>query len=112
MNALDQPGEWHWRENVLYLIPRDGRLPGAIEAKRRHLAFDLSGREYIRVEGLHVRAASARLEGARHCTFDGCHFTYLSHFTRHYSIGQVEHGPDTLKSGAGGTRPRSRLPDG
>ncbi len=43
MNALDQPGEWHWQQNTLYFIPPTGTEPGHVEAKRRQLAFDLSG---------------------------------------------------------------------
>ena len=54
LHALDQPGEWHWQDNVLYLIPRNGLAPAGIQAKRRQLAFDLSGREHIRIQGLHV----------------------------------------------------------
>ena len=27
MHALDQPGEWHWQDNTLYLIPDDGKQP-------------------------------------------------------------------------------------
>ena len=27
MNALDQPGEWHWQDNTLYYIPPDGEEP-------------------------------------------------------------------------------------
>ena len=43
MNALDQPGEWHWQQNTLYFIPPTGTKPGRVEAKHRQLAFDLSG---------------------------------------------------------------------
>ena len=102
LNALDVPTEWHWQDNVLYLVAPDGGQPQAVEAKRRQLAFDLSGRENIRIEGLAVRAASMRLENAAHCTVDRCDFAYISHYTRHYGIGQIEHGRDTIKSGETG----------
>ncbi|MBL7038613.1 MAG: carbohydrate-binding protein [Pirellulaceae bacterium] len=102
MNALDQPGEWHWQHGELYLIPRDGREPAGIRAKRRQLAFDLSGREHIRIEGLYVLAASALLEDASFCIFDDCHFSYIAHYLRHYGIGQIERGRDTIKSGETG----------
>ena len=108
MNALDQPGEWHWQDNTLYLIPRrtqasaSGKQPVDVEAKHRQLAFDLSGQEYISLSGLTVKAASARLQDSAHCTFDRCDFSYISHFTRQYGMGDVEHGRDTIKSGETG----------
>jgi hypothetical protein len=102
MNALDQPGEWHWQDNTLYLIPRDGKQPATVEAKARQLAFDLSGREHLRLEGLTIRAASLRLDGAAFCVVDGCDLAYISHYTRHYDIGQIETGRDTITSGETG----------
>ena len=102
MNALDQPGEWHWQDNTLYLIPPNGREPRHVEAKRRQLAFDLSGREHIRIEGIDVKAASLRLEDSANCVVDGCDLSHISHFRRFYSIGQIEHGRDTIKSGETG----------
>jgi hypothetical protein len=74
----------------------------AIEAKKRQVALDVSGREHIRIEGLHLAAASMRLEDSSHCTVDGCHFTHLSYFTRQYGIGQVEKGRNTISSGETG----------
>jgi hypothetical protein len=102
MNALDQPGEWHWQADTLYLIPPSGEKPADVEAKRRQLAFDLSGREHIRIEGIAVRAASARLQDSAQCVFDRCRFEYVSHFTRHYAIGQIEPTGDNMKSGETG----------
>jgi len=102
MNALDRAGEWHWQDGTLYLIPPEGTEPSAIEAKRRALAFDLSGREHIRIEGFAVRAASMRLEDSAYCVVDGCSLSYISHYTHHYDIGQIEPGRDTIKSGETG----------
>jgi hypothetical protein len=102
MNALDQPGEWVWKDNTLYLIPLDGKPPANVEAKRRQLAFDLSGEQYISISGLTVRAASARLQDSAWCTFDRCDFSYISHFTLQYGAGVIEHGRDTIKSGETG----------
>ncbi len=101
-HALDVPSEWHWQDNALYFIAPDGGKPQAVEAKRRQVAFDLSGREYVRLEGLAVRAASMRLENAAHCTVDRCDVAYVSHYTRHYGIGRIEHGRDTVRSGETG----------
>ena len=102
LNALDQPGEWHWQDGTLYLIPRAGKPPAAVEAKARQLAFDLSGRQHIRLEGLTVRAASLRLADAAFCVVDDCDLAYISHYTRHYDIGQVETGRNTITSGETG----------
>jgi hypothetical protein len=102
MNALDQPGGWHWQQNTLYLIPPRGIAPGRVEAKRRQLAFDLSGREHIRIEGLAVEAASMRLEDSAWCVVDRCRLSYIAHFTHQYDMGQVARGRDTIKSGETG----------
>ncbi len=102
MHALTQPGEWVWQDNVLHLIPRAEGEPREVEAKRRQLAFDLSGRQHIRVEGLSVKAASVRMDGSAWCTFERCDLSYISHFTRQFGMGQVENGRDTIKSGETG----------
>ena len=102
LHALDAPGEWHWQDNQLYLIPPGAQPPAAVEAKRRQLAFDLSGRAHITVRGLGVHAASVRLQDSAFCTFERCDLRYVSHYTRHYDIGQVERGRDTIKSGETG----------
>ncbi|OGV82970.1 MAG: hypothetical protein A3K19_32695 [Lentisphaerae bacterium RIFOXYB12_FULL_65_16] len=99
MNALDQPGEWHWQDNTLYLIPKYGLEPFNVEAKKRQLAFDLSDREHIRISGLDIHAASMRLQDSANCVVDNCRLSYISHFTRFYDIGQIENGRDTIKSG-------------
>lgn len=101
-NALDQPGEWHWEEGFLHLMTENGERPEAVEAKRRQLAFDLSGREHIHLQGLNIHAASLRLDGSVHCRVDRCRMTYISHYTRHYDIGQIETGKNTIKSGETG----------
>ena len=102
MSALDQPGEWHWQDDTLYLIPMGDQAPTNVEAKRRQLAFDLSNREYIRIEGIAIHAASMRLENTAHCVIDSCDLSYITHFTRQYDIGQIENGRDTIKSGETG----------
>lgn len=101
-NALDQPGEWHWQDHTVYLIPADGGGPQDIEAKRRQVAFDLSDRSHIRIEGLNIRAASLRLENSVGCVVDRCQLAYLTHYTHQYNAGQIEKGRDTVKSGETG----------
>jgi len=104
MNTLDRPGEWHWESGTLYLIPPAGVEPhkAVIEAKRRQLAFDLSGQSHIQLSGVDIRAASLRLEDSRHCTVSACDLAYISHFTRHYAVGEIAQGADTIRSGETG----------
>ncbi|NOY81012.1 MAG: carbohydrate-binding protein [Kiritimatiellaeota bacterium] len=102
MHALDRPGEWCWQDGTLYLIPKHPGRPRAVEAKRRQIAFELSGRRYIHLRGLRIRAASMRLDGSAYCTVDTCDMAYISHFIRQYSMGQVEPGRDTILSGETG----------
>jgi hypothetical protein len=81
LHALDEAREWDWQDGTLYFwAPGNGKPVEQVEAKRRQLAFDFSGRSYIRVEGIHVKAASATLRGASYVTLDHCEFLYVSHF--------------------------------
>lgn len=84
LSSLDSPEEWWYGDGRLYLWMADGAEPGhvVIQAKRRTLAFDLSNRAYIRVEGVHVFAASISMANASHCIVDHCTLKYLSHFVR------------------------------
>ena len=36
------------------------------------------------------------MEDSAYCVVDRCSLSYISHFTRHYEPGQVEHGRDTI----------------
>ncbi|MBD3177998.1 MAG: carbohydrate-binding protein [Armatimonadia bacterium] len=100
-NALDAPGEWLWEDGRLYLIPREGE-PVGIEAKRRQLAFDLSGQSHIALEGIQVHGASMRLVGSSHCTVRRCSLSYISHFTKFDGMGDLEDGVDNIRSGETG----------
>ena len=103
MHALDEPGEWHYQDNTLFFVTPDGTAPAKlVEAKRRQLALDLSGREHIHLQGLNVHAASLRMVDAAYCVLDRCSLQYISHFTRIYAAGQVEPGRDTKTSGETG----------
>lgn len=83
LNALDKQGEWHWQNNKLYLWPPDSTHPSdhLVEAKKRHLAFDLRNREYIHLRGLRVFASSVTMYNSNHCLIDRCRISFVSHFT-------------------------------
>ena len=82
---LDAPGEWHLdrEEGVVRLWAPGGDHPGRhrVEAKRRELAFDLSGREHVQLEGFRIFAATISLRDAVDCRVVDCHLRYASHFT-------------------------------
>jgi len=80
---LDAPNEW-FRDNgtqMLYLWAPDGANPSnhLVEAKRRGLGFDLTGKQYVTVKNLRFIATSMTLDDARNCTIEGCQFKYVAH---------------------------------
>lgn len=103
---LDAAGEWchDAKAGKLYVKTPDGRPAAAcrVEVKRRKWAFDLQNRYNIRLEGLHIFAATINLQGAVGCAVDGCHVRYASHFTnpsgwnRYNDTGIVLAGRDNL----------------
>jgi hypothetical protein len=82
---LDSPGEWcldaEGKAVSLWTPRGDSPAKHRVEAKRRDLAFDLSGRRHVRVEGFRIFAATISLSDAAHCLVRDCHLRYASHFT-------------------------------
>ena len=83
--ALDSPAEW-FRDGsgTLYLWTEDSDDPSGhtVEAKRRELAFDLSNRQHVTVEGFEIFAASIHSNGgSSHLVLSGLTASYLSHWT-------------------------------
>jgi PA14 domain/Right handed beta helix region len=91
---LDSASEWFLdpATSQLYLwTPQsDNPLGHTIEVKRRNLAFDLTGRSYIVVDGLQIFAATITTADpskspdeatARNITLQNIHVRYPSHFT-------------------------------
>jgi hypothetical protein len=103
---LDTPGEWcldRDHKTVSLWTPQgDDPRRHRVEVKRRELAFDLSDRSHIRVEGFRVFAATISMANANHCMVRRCHVRYASHFTDcegwgtkyHQSSGIVISGHD------------------
>jgi hypothetical protein len=84
LSILDEPNEFHFdsASSTVYLWVRGGGSPSAhlVEAKRRVLGFDLSGKSYVTLKNLRFHAASTTLADAEYCTIDGCHYKYISHY--------------------------------
>ena len=80
---LDAPNEWYRDSatSTVYLWAPDGGNPSArmVEAKKRNLGFDLRGKQYVNLTGLHFLATSLSLGNAEHCIIDGCKFKYVAH---------------------------------
>ncbi len=89
LHALDYPGEWFWDASVgldepnLYLWAPDGSDPSTkvVEARRRPWGLDLSGREYVVIEGVKLFAAGIRTDRDTHyVTIREIEGRYLWHF--------------------------------
>lgn len=84
--ALDAAGEWYRDPTTarLYVWTPAGDSPARhlIEAKHRQFAFELSGRSYINIQGLHLFAASVDTDAAsNHLTLSGLSAQYVSQST-------------------------------
>ena len=123
IDALDAPGEWHWQNGTLHLMPLPewGDSPPILEARTRLYGLDARGRRNVRVEDIAFRAAAADLREAEDCVVDHCEFTHVSpwggHFDRrkngdpeHYSYGcPVDGTSGVLIGGRGNVLSSSRL---
>ena len=81
---LDAPSEWVYdsSNSMLYLQTTNQDLPSAhtIEMKQRQYAFNLGGRSYIHVRGLHIFAASIYSDlTTQYCEIDQIEAKYVSH---------------------------------
>jgi len=80
---LDAPNEWYRDSTTqtLYLWVPGGGNPSShlVEAKRRTLGFDLTGKQYINLRKLRVIAASLTTKDAQRCCIEDCQFKYVTH---------------------------------
>jgi len=80
---LDAPNEWYLDSatQTLYLWAPGGGNPAdhLVEAKRRVLGFDLTGKQYVTVRNLRFIGASMTLSKAQNCTIESCQFKYVAH---------------------------------
>ncbi len=84
LRALDVPGEWAVRDGYLYVwLPEDAApTDHVINATRHRFAFDLAGREHIRLEGFRIRCATVNFHEASHCVADGLLAEHVSFASR------------------------------
>ncbi|WP_284642013.1 CBM96 family carbohydrate-binding protein [Paenibacillus silviterrae] len=85
--ALDADNEW-WYDSTnqeLYLQPSNGMaiMGLLVEAKKRLYGLDLSGKSYIRMEGIDLFAASIKTDDeTKYLLVDGMKASYISHNIR------------------------------
>jgi len=81
---LDSAGEWFWDSSQgalsLWTPGSDNPQQHVVEAKRRQLAFDLSGRSFISIQGLNIFAATITSnQNSQYLVLDGLTVQYISH---------------------------------
>jgi len=83
INAVDQPGEWTMKDNILYIMPPEGETAETleVEVKNRHLLADLNDRQYIHLEGIRTFGGSMRMGNSKMCVINNCDMKYISHYT-------------------------------
>jgi hypothetical protein len=103
-SALDTAGEWHWRNDSLYLWAPGGGDPAGliVEARVRQYGLDLRNSAFVRVQGIDFKAASADLTDATGCVVDRCTFRYpVPFFTFKNGFGRDNHLPPQTWVGKG-----------
>jgi len=100
---LDAPGEWFWdeAEGFLYLVVEEDANPNErmIEARRRAVGMDLSGRAHIHLENLHLHGATLRMVDAESCRVSRLQARYLHHTRGGFTAMQVPNAEGILISG-------------
>jgi hypothetical protein len=86
LNALDVEREWFYDSatRILYFMPPGAVNPNTLDvrAKRRQYAFDLRGKNGVRIESLAVFASTIVTdENSSNNTLDHINAQYVSHFT-------------------------------
>ena len=83
MNALNLPGEWIRSGNYLYMILPEGKTADTVkvEMKERQVAIDLSGKNYINIEGIETFGGGVTMYNSEMCMLNGVNMKYISHYT-------------------------------
>ncbi|HUT28873.1 MAG TPA: right-handed parallel beta-helix repeat-containing protein [Sedimentisphaerales bacterium] len=96
LEALDSPTEWFLDEGngQLYLWAGDGRNPSGrkVVYKKRDYAFDISGCDYIEVQGFNFFATAFRFNRCNHCVVEKCRLMFPSYRRECYEGVQTKSG--------------------
>lgn len=83
LDALDSEGEWFLDRinRKLYFYAPGGGAPeqDQVQMKRRTIAFNLSNRKGVSLEGLRIIGANITLNNANGCTVTDCEILYANH---------------------------------
>ncbi|KRE55852.1 OmpL47-type beta-barrel domain-containing protein [Paenibacillus sp. Soil750] len=97
LGALDAPNEWYvdGTAQKVYLWAPDGGVPSNVEVKKRMTAFNLNGKSYIQMKGIHTFAANITMNGSSNNTLDDIQadYVYFSNFSQNTT------NPDQLNGG-------------
>lgn len=90
LSVLDYEGEWFYKklENTLYYKPEGGTLANKIfEVKKRKYGFRVRANN-VRIENIHVKAATMDVVSANNLFVFKCTFTYTLpyHFRQNYGV--------------------------
>ena len=83
VNAIDLPGEWTMKNNLLYIMPPEGETAESLKlmVKSRQLLIDLYDSKYIHIKGFKGFGGGVRMNEAEMCVISGCDLQYSSHYT-------------------------------
>jgi uncharacterized protein (TIGR03437 family) len=86
LGELDAPGEWFAQtsSSTLYFWPPASDSPAQhlVEAKRRQVAFNLSARSFVTVQGINIFAATISSDSSSsYLLLDGLTVQYSSHYS-------------------------------
>lgn len=83
VNAIDKPGEWTIKNNMLYIMPpKCAQLDTfKVDVKKNQLVMDLADSSYIHVEGIKTLGGGVRMNDSKMCVINNCDMRYISHYT-------------------------------
>ncbi|MCT4646275.1 MAG: hypothetical protein N4A74_14910 [Carboxylicivirga sp.] len=89
-NAIDHGKEWAYENGELFLQPDNGvdLNQQVVEGRTRLVAFDLSNKSNVKLEGLHIKAGNILMPEASNCTVLNCTVKYGTTFSN-YDIGSL-----------------------
>lgn len=105
--ALDSAGEWVWKDGELFFQPEPTQKMDEtlVEGRTRVFAFNLTDKDQITIDGLHIKAANIVLPDSTNCVIKNCNIKYpgsfSTHFNSNYDTKQFAAWGDFTYSGAG-----------